>query len=57
MKGQGRPCLEVDVEIGGEGGRLRKKPMVENEGNRWDQIRRAVRFRNGVRALLFQAHT
>lgn len=60
VKGQGRPCLEVDVEMGEGGGRLRKKLMVENEaaeGNRWDQIRQAVRFRNGVRALLFQAHT
>ena len=32
MKGQGRPKPEVDVEMGGQGGRLRKKLMVENEG-------------------------
>lgn len=52
--------IELGVEMRGRGGRLRTKLMVENEaaeGNRWDQIRQAVRFRNGVRALLFQAHT
>lgn len=52
--------IELDVEMRGRGGRLGTKLMVENEaaeGNRWDQIRQAVRFRNGVRALLFQAHT
>lgn len=32
MKGQGRLNSEVDVEIGGGGGRLQKKLMVENEG-------------------------
>lgn len=60
MKGQGTPCVELDGEMGGRGGRLGMKLMVENEaaeGNRWDQIRQAVRFRNGVRALLFQAYT
>lgn len=52
--------IELDVEMGERGGRLGTKLMVENEaaeGNRWDQIRQAVRLRNGVRALLFQAHT
>lgn len=32
MKGQGRPNSEVDVEMGGGGGRLGKKLMMENEG-------------------------
>lgn len=31
MKGQGRLNSELDVEMGGGGGRLRKQLMVENE--------------------------